>query len=221
MNRCDLPKDRLIPYDEALQQLIAKISPLQRVVRKPLLETFGEVLAESQQSTIDVPQADNSSMDGYALNISDLASSGATELPVSQRIAAGEAGEPLQPGTAARIFAGAAFSAVINFNARLSMVDAAFQTKIQDEGLHADWNRLQKRLKKHARKRNNVAHLTVVTFPQIADPDKMVYSAHSFIDGTKNPIEPVYLLKDVRQMTKDFHQLMLDFQAFIGRLPPS
>ncbi|MCH7799812.1 MAG: hypothetical protein IID28_15430 [Planctomycetes bacterium] len=59
------------------------------------------------------------------------------------------------------------------------------------------------------------------TFPQIADPDKMVYSAHSIIDGTKNPLEPVYLLKDVRQMTKDFHQLMRDFQAFIGRLPPS
>ncbi|GBF29596.1 molybdopterin molybdenumtransferase [bacterium MnTg03] len=107
MNQCDPPKDRLIPYDEALQQLIAKISPLQRVVRKPLLEAFGEVLAESQRSTIDVPQADNSSMDGYALNTSDLASSGATELPVSQRIAAGEAGEPLQPGTAARIFTGA------------------------------------------------------------------------------------------------------------------
>jgi molybdopterin molybdotransferase len=107
MNQCDPPKDRLIPYDEALQQLIAKISPLQRVVRKPLLEAFGEVLAESQRSTLDVPQADNSSMDGYALNTSDLASSGATELPVSQRIAAGEAGEPLQPGTAARIFTGA------------------------------------------------------------------------------------------------------------------
>ncbi len=107
MNQCDPPKDRLIPYDEALQQLIAKISTLQRVLRKPLLETFGEVLAESQRSTIDVPQADNSSMDGYTLNTSDLASSGATKLPVSQRIAAGEAGEPLQPGTAARIFTGA------------------------------------------------------------------------------------------------------------------
>ena len=76
MNQCDPPKDRLIPYDEALEQLIAKISPLQRMVRKPLLETFGEVLAESQRSTIDVPQADNSSMDGYTLNTSDLASSG-------------------------------------------------------------------------------------------------------------------------------------------------
>ncbi len=107
MDRCDLPKDRLIPYDEALQQLIAKISPLQRVVRKPLLKAFGEVLAESQRSSIDVPQADNSAMDGYALSSSDLASSGETELPVLQRIAAGQAAEELQTGSAARIFTGA------------------------------------------------------------------------------------------------------------------
>ena len=33
--------------------------------------------------------------------------SGAASLPVSQRIAAGHVGQPLQPGTAARIFTGA------------------------------------------------------------------------------------------------------------------
>jgi len=107
MNQCDQPEDRLIAYDEALQQLVAKVFPKQKLVRKPLLESFGEVLAESQRSTIDVPQSDNSAMDGYALNTSDLAVTGATELPVLQRIAAGQAAEPLQPGTAARIFTGA------------------------------------------------------------------------------------------------------------------
>ena len=107
MNQCDQPEDRLIAYDEALQQLIAKVLPKQKLVRKPLLESFGEVLAESQRSTIDVPQSDNSAMDGYALNTADLAVTGETELSVSQRIAAGQAAEPLQPGTAARIFTGA------------------------------------------------------------------------------------------------------------------
>ncbi len=107
MNQCEQPEDRLIAYDEALQQLITKVLPKQKLVRKPLLESFGEVLAESQRSTIAVPQSDNSAMDGYALNTSDLAVTGATELSVSQRIAAGQAAEPLQPGTAARIFTGA------------------------------------------------------------------------------------------------------------------
>lgn len=107
MDQCDQPQDRLIPYDEALQALVAQASPTKKVVKKPLLESFGEVLAESQRSKIDVPPADNSAMDGYALNTSDLATSGGTELPVLQRIAAGEAAKPLQPGSAARIFTGA------------------------------------------------------------------------------------------------------------------
>ncbi len=107
MNQCDQPEVQLIAYDEALQQLIAKVFPKPKLVRKPLLESFGEVLAESQRSTIDVPQSDNSAMDGYALNTSDLAVTGETELPVSQRIVAGQAAEPLQPRTAARIFTGA------------------------------------------------------------------------------------------------------------------
>jgi molybdopterin molybdotransferase len=45
-------------------------------------------------------------MDGYALRCADVAAPGAV-LPVSQRIAAGSAAAPLQPGTAARIFTGA------------------------------------------------------------------------------------------------------------------
>ena len=55
---------------------------------------------------IDVPPADNTSMDGYALRAADVTERG-TVLPVSQRIPAGVVGEPLAPGTAARIFTGA------------------------------------------------------------------------------------------------------------------
>jgi molybdopterin molybdotransferase len=45
-------------------------------------------------------------MDGYAVRSSDCASGGAT-LAVTQRIPAGHVGDPLTPGTAARIFTGA------------------------------------------------------------------------------------------------------------------
>ena len=44
-------------------------------------------------------------MDGYALHAADVPVAG-TVLPVSQRIPAGVPGQPLQPGTAARIFTG-------------------------------------------------------------------------------------------------------------------
>jgi molybdopterin molybdotransferase len=45
-------------------------------------------------------------MDGYALRAADAAQAGST-LPLSQRIAAGQVGTTLEPGTAARIFTGA------------------------------------------------------------------------------------------------------------------
>lgn len=64
------------------------------------------MLAEDVRSLVDAPPADNSEMDGYAVRVADLAAAG-TELVVAQRIPAGTVGQPLQPGTAARIFTGA------------------------------------------------------------------------------------------------------------------
>jgi molybdopterin molybdotransferase len=57
------------------------------------------VLARDVVSSLDVPPADNSAMDGYALRLADLAGPGAM-LPLSQRITAGHVGEPLRPGSA-------------------------------------------------------------------------------------------------------------------------
>jgi len=65
------------------------------------------VLARDVVSTVNVPPEDNSAMDGYALRLADLAEGAGSVLRVSQRIVAGRPGEPLQPGTAARIFTGA------------------------------------------------------------------------------------------------------------------
>jgi molybdopterin molybdotransferase len=69
-------------------------------------DALGRVLAADVASAIDVPPADNSSMDGYALRAADVAAAGAV-LPVAQRIAAGAVGAPLAAGSAARIFTGA------------------------------------------------------------------------------------------------------------------
>lgn len=65
----------------------------------------GRILREDIVALCDVPPADNSAMDGYALRLVDVVEGGA--LPVSQRIPAGCPAEPLRPGTAARIFTGA------------------------------------------------------------------------------------------------------------------
>ena len=105
--QCDRPEIPLLPYDEALVELTSRVSALVGITHKPLMQALGEVLAETQQASINVPPADNSAMDGYAFNTDDLNPHGETILPVSQRIAAGEAGGCLKPETAARIFTGA------------------------------------------------------------------------------------------------------------------
>ena len=101
------PKAPLLSLDEALARLIAGAG-VARIGQSESVSTFdalGRVLAADVVSAIDVPPADNSSMDGYALRVADL--SGATVLPVSQRIPAGVVGTALAAGTAARIFTGA------------------------------------------------------------------------------------------------------------------
>ena len=94
------------PLDEALADLLAHATPLDGTDTVDTFEADGRVLAEAAVSPLQVPPHDNSAMDGYALRRADVAAPGAP-LPVSQRIAAGSAGEPLAAGTAARIFTGA------------------------------------------------------------------------------------------------------------------
>ncbi|MCG3169201.1 MAG: Molybdopterin molybdenumtransferase [Pseudomonadales bacterium] len=96
----------LLPVDEALARVLADVEPLTAVETLPLAALRTRVLAEDARAGIDVPPADNSSMDGYALRHADLAA-GQREFPVAQRIPAGAVGSLLAPGSAARIFTGA------------------------------------------------------------------------------------------------------------------
>jgi molybdopterin molybdotransferase len=96
----------LMPVHDALQFLMYAARVIEGTETVPTLDANGRVLAEPVAATINVPSADNTQMDGYAVRAADCAS-GAATLTVAQRIAAGQVGTPLQPGTAARIFTGA------------------------------------------------------------------------------------------------------------------
>jgi molybdopterin molybdotransferase len=96
----------LRPLDEALGELLGHAKPLGDPEQVATFEADGRVLAEDLVSALQVPPQDNSSMDGYAVRSAEIADEGVV-LPVSQRIPAGQAAQPLQPGTAARIFTGA------------------------------------------------------------------------------------------------------------------
>ncbi|KAF1041685.1 MAG: Molybdopterin molybdenumtransferase [Herbaspirillum frisingense] len=91
---------------QALNTLLDAAAPVAGSDTVSTLDACGRVLAAPVQAHINVPGMDNSQMDGYAVRAADCVS-GQARLRVSQRIPAGHVGQPLEPGTAARIFTGA------------------------------------------------------------------------------------------------------------------
>ncbi|WP_028470380.1 gephyrin-like molybdotransferase Glp [Neptunomonas japonica] len=97
----------LMAISDALS-VILQMAPKPAETEVVYLEhAVGRVLAESPVAAVDVPPADNSSMDGYAINARSLSEGSKTSFTISQRVPAGKAPQPLVAGTAARIFTGA------------------------------------------------------------------------------------------------------------------
>lgn len=95
-------KPNLMPVEQALQTMLDMTPKAQQTETVDLMHSAGRVLADDLFAAVNVPPADNSSMDGYALRFEDRSA----PLPVSQRIAAGHPASPLKPGTCARLFTG-------------------------------------------------------------------------------------------------------------------
>ncbi|MGW6552321.1 gephyrin-like molybdotransferase Glp, partial [Streptomyces sp. NPDC055051] len=93
-----------------MADILATVRPLDPI-ELPLLDAQGCVLVEDVTVPAALPPFDNSSMDGYAVRVADVA--GATEefpavLTVVGDVAAGAGGLPeIGPGQAARIMTGA------------------------------------------------------------------------------------------------------------------
>ncbi|MGW7204763.1 molybdotransferase-like divisome protein Glp [Streptomyces sp. NPDC054837] len=103
-------QDHLWSVDEHLEDILATVRPLEPIELQ-LLDAQGCVLVEDVTVPVSLPPFDNSSMDGYAVRVADVA--GASEefpavLDVVGDVAAGQA-ELLHvgPGQAARIMTGA------------------------------------------------------------------------------------------------------------------
>ncbi|AYD66276.1 molybdopterin molybdenumtransferase MoeA [Achromobacter sp. B7] len=94
----------MLDFDHAQTLLANAAGPLQRREDIALTEASGRVLATDLQATVDIPPADNSAMDGYALRVADWQAG--ARLPIQQRCYAGDVPEPLKPGHAIRLFTG-------------------------------------------------------------------------------------------------------------------
>ncbi|MDF3302821.1 molybdotransferase-like divisome protein Glp [Streptomyces tropicalis] len=102
--------DHLWSVDEHLEDVLTTVRPLDPIELN-LLDAQGCVLVDDVMVPVSLPPFDNSSMDGYAVRVTDVA--GASEeypavLEVVGDVAAGAADlAPVGPGQAARIMTGA------------------------------------------------------------------------------------------------------------------
>jgi len=97
-----------ISVEDALALISRRVPPLSETERVSLVDADGRFLASDLIAPIDLPVFDNSAVDGYAVAHADLATDGATVLPVGARIAAGQAApDTVTRKTAVRIFTGA------------------------------------------------------------------------------------------------------------------
>lgn len=118
----------MISVEEALAQILRYVSVLPAET-KSILEALGQTLAEDVSSDIDIPPADNSAMDGYAVRWEDVQGareSNPVRLAVIDEVAAGYVSQKVvAPKTAIRIMTGAAIP---------KGADAVVQFEHTDEG---------------------------------------------------------------------------------------
>ncbi len=127
MSCCDAPG--LMPIEQALENLLSPIKPVETTLSLPLEASLGFVLADDLLSPIHVPPFANSAMDGYAVRRSDLIAS--DTLPVAGKSFAGQPflGEwPL--GTCVRIMTGG------KIPVGCDAVEMQENTTVSERGIH-------------------------------------------------------------------------------------
>ena len=109
---CFAPGEGLMPIDDALAILAARIVPVVEEEQAPLRAARGRILAKDIAASENVPRHDNSAVDGYAFAHADLSPGPESRFPVVGRATAGHpfAGA-LKRGDAVRIFTGAVMPA--------------------------------------------------------------------------------------------------------------
>ncbi len=101
-----------MPVDKARHFIRQYLSPVTCQESLPLRSALGRVLAEAIVSPCNVPNHDNSAMDGYALNAKDLPNAGTIRLTVVGTAFAGKSYDgPVEHGECVRIMTGAVMPA--------------------------------------------------------------------------------------------------------------
>ncbi len=115
--------ERMISVEEAQERVLAEVTLLgtEKVV---FTDALGRVLREDIIAPANVPQADNTAMDGYAVRADDIANP-PVRLKVTEDLPAGTvATKRVEPGTAIRIMTGALIPEGADTVAHVEITDA-------------------------------------------------------------------------------------------------
>jgi len=98
----------MISVRDGQNRILARIAGATAPELLPVVNARGRVLAEPVAAPFDVPPADNSAVDGYAVASADIPATGRRGLEITAEVAAGAVFTGrLQPGQAIRIMTGA------------------------------------------------------------------------------------------------------------------
>jgi len=131
--------ERMIAVEEAQQRVLSEVGLLgtERVV---FTDALGRVLREEIRANADVPAADNTAMDGYAVRAADIANP-PVRLRVVEDLPAGTvATQRVEPGTAIRIMTGALMPDGADTVAHVEITDAGSDFVLVNQPLRTGTN---------------------------------------------------------------------------------
>src|SRR5262245_31408453 len=131
--------ERMIAVEEAQERVLAEVG-LVGTERVAFTEALGRVLREDVVAPVDVPQGDNTAMDGYAVRAADIANP-PVRLRVIENLPAGTvATKRVEPGTAIRIMTGALMPEGSDTVAHVEITDGGSDVVLVQSSLRAGTN---------------------------------------------------------------------------------
>jgi molybdopterin molybdotransferase len=131
--------DHMLAVEDAQQRVLAEVREI-GTEKVGFLESAGRVLREDVTAAYDVPQGDNTAMDGYAVRADDIANA-PVKLRVIEDLPAGTiATKKLEAGTAIRIMTGALLPEGADTVAHVEITDAGSEVVTVNSSLKRGTN---------------------------------------------------------------------------------
>lgn len=110
------------------------------------------------------------------------------------------------------------YHSVVNINTRRQMVDAAAAVVLMGKQYLEEWEKLSKRIREGARKRNCLAHFGLALHTDTEGKTKALLKPSIFDIRDKNK-DSEYDINKIEEWNHLFHSLIADLSKFLNNLP--